>query len=138
MDREVGLTFVLLVSLAAFIPVLLTYGGEISPVVDDGEVYTEEGAVDIALGFLLNSPTFRTGIHESVNVTGVSRAGTLTPNWVVRVDFVCLYPAYGSLVGLPKDPMYTPHSISVVVEEGVVVSAVVEGVWDEMAQETIN
>jgi len=137
MDREVGLTFVLLVSLAAFIPVLLTYSVEIPPVVDDSEVYTEEGAVDVALGFLLNSPTFRTGIHESVNVTGVGRAGALTPNWVVRVDF-CLYSAYGDLVGLPKDPTYAPHLISIVVEEGVVVSVVVDGVWDEMAQKTIN
>jgi hypothetical protein len=87
---------------------------------------------------LLNSPTFRTGIHESVNVTDVSRVGTLTPNWVVRVGFVCLYPAYGDLVGLPRDPTYIPHSISIVVDEGVVVSAVVDGVWDEMAQKTIN
>ena len=47
MDREVGLSFVLLVSLAAFIPVLLTCGAEISPVVDDCKAYTEEGAVDI-------------------------------------------------------------------------------------------
>lgn len=87
---------------------------------------------------LLNSPTFRTGIHESVNVTDVSRVGTLTPNWVVRVGFVCLYPAYGDLVGLPRDPTYIPHSISIVVDEGVVVTAVVNGVWDEMAQKTIN
>jgi len=28
--------------------------------------------------------------------------------------------------------------ISIVVEEGVAVSAVVDGVWDEMAQKTIN
>ena len=94
--------------------------------------------VDIPLESLLNSPIFRTGIHESVNVTEVSRAGTLTPNWVVRGGFVCLYPAYGDLVGLQKDPTYTPHSISIVVDEGVVVSAVVDGVWDEMAQKTIN
>lgn len=73
---------------------------------------------------LLNSPTFRTGIHESVNVTDVSRAGTLTPNLVMRVSFVCLYTAYSDLLGLPKDPTYTPHSISIVVDEGVVVSAV--------------
>jgi hypothetical protein len=117
---------------------LLTCGGEISPVVDDCKVYTEEGAVDIALEFMLHSPTFRTGIHESVNVTSVSWAGTLTPYWVVRVDFVYLYPAYGNLVGLLKDPTYAPHLISIVVEEGVVVSAVVDGVWDEMAQKTIN
>jgi len=67
-----------------------------------------------------------------------SRAGTLAPNLVVRVGFVCLYTAYGDLVGLPKDPTYIPHSISIVVDEGVVVSAVVDGVWDEMAQKTIN
>jgi hypothetical protein len=57
---------------------------------------------------------------------------------VLRVDFVCLYLAYGNLVGLPKDPTYAPHLISIVVEEGVVVSAVVDIIWDEMAQKTIS
>jgi hypothetical protein len=60
------------------------------------------------------------------------------PNWVVRMDFFSLYPAYGNLVWFPKDPTYAAHLISIVVEEGIVVSAVIDDVWDEMAQKTIN
>jgi hypothetical protein len=63
---------------------------------------------------------------------------TLTPTWSVRMDFVCLYPAYINLVGLPQDPTYTPHSISVVVEEGGVLCVVVDGVWDELNQKMIG
>ena len=57
---------------------------------------------------------------------------------MVRVDLVSLYPAYGNLVGLPKDPTYASHLISIVVEEGIVMSAVVDNVLDEMAQKTIH
>jgi len=69
-----------------------------------------------------------------MSVTGVDRARTLRPTWSMRMDFVCLYPVYGNLVGLLQDPTYTPHSISVVVEEGVVLCAVIDGVWNELNQ----
>lgn len=119
------------------VPALLTYG-ELAPVVDDAEVYMEEEAIEVTLEFLFSSPTFRTGVPESVSVTSLNRARTLMPTWSVRMDLVCKYPAYGNLVGLLQDTTYTPHPISVVVEEVVVLCVVVDGVWDELNQKMIG
>jgi len=101
--------------------------------------YTEQGAIDAALFYLRNSPTFKhDGILESINVTGVYRARTPIPTWLVVIEFDCANSGYGDRTGQIVLEVETHHEIAVIVEEGVVIQAAIDGEWDEMAQEPLE
>jgi hypothetical protein len=101
--------------------------------------YTEQGAIDAALFYLKNSPTFKfDGMLESINVTGAHRARTPIPTWLVTIEFDCAHSGYGDRMGQIVLEVETPHEIYFIVEEGVVISAVIDGEWDEMAQKYIE
>ena len=101
--------------------------------------YTEQGAIDAALFYLKSSPTFKyDGILESINVTGAYQARTPIPTWLVVIEFDCANSGYGDRTGQILLEVETHHEIGVIVEEGVVVSATIDGEWDEMAQELIE
>jgi len=101
--------------------------------------YTEQGAIDAALFYLKTSPTFKhDGILESINVTGAYRARTPIPTWLVVVEFDCANSGYGDRTGQILLEVETHHEIGVIVEEGVVIQAAIDGEWDEMAQEPLE
>jgi hypothetical protein len=101
--------------------------------------YTEQEAIGVALFYLKNSPTFKyDGIHESINVTGVYRARTPTPTWMVVIEFNCANSGYGDRIGQILHEVETYHEIVIIVEECKVINAVIDGMWDEMAQESIE
>ncbi|TET73314.1 hypothetical protein E3J39_00440 [Candidatus Bathyarchaeota archaeon] len=101
--------------------------------------YTEQGAIDAALFYLKTSPTFKhDGILESINVTGAYRARTPIPTWLVVVEFDCANSGYGDRTGQIVLEVETHHEIGVIVEEGVVIQAAIDGEWDEMAQEPLE
>jgi hypothetical protein len=101
--------------------------------------YTEQGAIDAALFYLKNSPTFKhDGMLESINVTGAYRARTPTPTWLVVIEFDCANSGYGDRTGQIVLEVETHHEVSIIVEEGVVIRATIDGEWDEMAQKPIE
>lgn len=102
------------------------------------EAYTEEEAIAAALNYLRNCPTFRfDGIPESVKVVGVE---TLRSPWTweVSIAFDCRHAGYGDRTGKILAQVISPHLIRVVVRKGVIVSAIIDGVWDELAQKLIT
>ena len=101
--------------------------------------YTEQGAIDAALFYLKNSPTFKhDGMLESIKVTGTNRARTPIPTWLVVIEFDCANSGYGDRTGRIVLEVETHHEIAVIVEEGVVIQAAIDGEWDEMAQEPLE
>ena len=98
--------------------------------------YTEKGAIDAALYYLENSPTFKyDGMLDSINVTGAYKARTPTPTWLVVVEFDCANSGYGEKTGQIVLEVETHHEMSVIVVEGEVTSATIDGEWDEITQE---
>jgi hypothetical protein len=101
--------------------------------------YTEQGAIDAALFYLKTSPTFKhDGMLESINVTGAYRARTPIPTWLVVIVFDCTNSGYGDRMGQILLEIETHHEIAVIVEEGVVIQATIDGVWDAMAQKHVE
>ena len=101
--------------------------------------YTEQGAIDAALFYLKNSQTFKyDGILESINVTGAYRARTPIPTWLVVIEFDCLHSGYGDRDGQMLLQVISPHQIGVIVEEGKVTQATIDGKWDVITQEEIE
>ena len=96
--------------------------------------YTEDNAIAAALNYLRNCPTFRfDGIPESVQVVGVE---TLRSPWTweVSIAFECRHAGYGNRTGKMLAQVISPHQIRAVVQRGDIVSAIIDGVWDELAQ----
>jgi len=100
-------------------------------------LYTKEKAIETAKEFLLNCPTFKfDGISESVRVIG---AYTLRSpwTWMVQLNFTCAHSGYGNRTGLVLLQVLTDHEISIVVQKGVVIRAIIDDVWDEANQKLL-
>jgi hypothetical protein len=132
MDRKVSVVLALMIT--GLFPAASIYAWQ-----NRAPSYTEEGAIDIALNYLKNSPTFKfDGILDSINVTGAFRARTPTPTWVITMDFMCSHSGYGDRDGQMLLQVITPHTMAVTIVEGKVTEAAIDGQWDEMAQEPLE
>ncbi|MCW3991364.1 MAG: hypothetical protein NWE79_01535 [Candidatus Bathyarchaeota archaeon] len=119
--------------IAGFFPALTLYAWQAQA----GE-HTEQEAMDMAVHFLRNGPTFKfDGIPESLSVKGAFRARTPIPTWSVVIEFKCRHADYGDRTGRVLAQVVTPHEIAVIVEEGRVIRAVVDEVWDELNQREV-
>lgn len=100
--------------------------------------YLEEESRDIAREFVENSPTFEfDGIEESLELVE-----TLYPDilyaWQFVFRFESRHAGYGDRTGQVLAQVITPHRSIITVEEGEVVSAVLDGKWDMMNQEMLD
>ena len=126
---DIKLSVVLAIIVAGIFPALSIYVWQVKPM-----EYSEEGAIDLALHFLRNSPTYRfDGIPDSIRVVGVE-ALRRPYTWEVTIAFQCLHAGYGDRTGKMLAQVITPHEILVVVEEDRVVRAIVDDKWDELEQ----
>jgi len=99
------------------------------------ELVTEQESERIALEFVRSSPTFSfDGISDTLRLTGSEAAG---PNrWRFHFTFQCRHAGYGNRSGMVMAEVITAHQAEVVVEEGKVVYAVLDGRWDMLKQES--
>ncbi|MCD6360183.1 MAG: hypothetical protein J7M38_04900 [Armatimonadetes bacterium] len=129
------INIIVAVALMCIFPVLTIYSGLHSPTV---EPY-EEQVVDIATGFLMESPTFRfDGIDGSIKVIDVVAAESYPIQYYVYINFTCAHAGYGDRTGWILAQVITDHTAVVVVSEEEVQGAVIDGVWDEYTQTEMN
>ncbi|MBN1682018.1 hypothetical protein JW865_00505 [Candidatus Bathyarchaeota archaeon] len=96
---------------------------------------------DTALVYLKNSPTFKfDGILESVELVECWQAQTFAyPSfWQVSIEFECAHAGYGDRTGQFLAQVITPHKITIHVTEGEITMAVIDDIWDEIAQKMIK
>lgn len=94
----------------------------------------------MAREFLVNSSTFRyDGMEETLE-----QVETLYPDpidrsylWLFVFTFRCRHAGYGDRRGQTLLEVITPHIAHIVVQEGRVVSAVMDECWDMIAQKMI-
>jgi hypothetical protein len=95
-------------------------------------------AVDLAQEFISESSTYLfDGISGRINVTDVQTHESWHPRYVVTVIFESGHAGYGDRSGQMLAQVVTPHTAVVTVMEGEVVSAVIDGRWDELSQESV-
>ena len=93
---------------------------------------------EIALDFLFNGPTFSfDGITSSVEVTETYSMESYPVQYVVVIAFQTRNAGCGDRAGTFIAPVITDHMIRVTIVEGEIVSAVIDGNWDELNQEQI-
>ncbi len=95
-----------------------------------------EEAKQLALEFLRNAPTFCfDGIEGTMEVVDTLIAESYPVQYFISVKFDCSQPGYGDRTGLVLAQVITEHEVRVVVVNGEVTSAIIDGVWDELIQQ---
>lgn len=131
MDRKLSVVIALLVT--GIFPAASLYA------IQSGQLsYTERAAIDDAKTYLKNSPTFQfDGIEDSINVTDVYR-DEKNGTWKVTITFNCAHSGYGDRTGDFLLQVITSHKAKIIVEDGKIVSAVIDEKWDMIEQKMIN
>jgi hypothetical protein len=89
----------------------------------------------IAVHFLKNSPTFKfDGIETSIEVLDSKSLERYPVLYVMEIGFTSSSAGYGDRSSGIVAQVLTDHKIVVQVENGAVVSAIIDGVWDELIQ----
>ncbi len=98
--------------------------------------YTEEESLEIAQEFVLNSPTYKFDGQE-LNYVETNKA-QCQYCWAFTFEFTSRHGGYGNRSKQMLTQMMTKHTAKVTVENGKVVAAVLDDVWDMINQEMID
>ena len=126
MKRIHWFSAIVLLAVASLTLSVYLYGTAPSPILDESE------AVEAAMDFLMNYPTFTfDGIEDSIVIDEVIQ---VQQGWSVRINFNCSHPGYGNRIWQPLLQVITPHQILITMREDGPSYAVIDYVWDEIAQ----
>lgn len=94
---------------------------------------------DIALKYIKDGPTFSfNGITTTLKVTDVIINKSNPSQYTVMVGFQCLHGGYGDRTDQIITQAITPHTAVVTVVDGKVISAVIDGAWNEATQRPVT
>lgn len=101
------------------------------------QVYTEEDAQNIAVDYIKNAPTFAfDGVEKTLQVTSVKPLDC-KGCFEVTVQFSCKNVGFGNRSNAFLTAKTSSHTAAVRVEKGKVTQAIIDGIWDEMAQKSV-
>ncbi|MBN1369688.1 MAG: hypothetical protein JW954_05585 [Dehalococcoidaceae bacterium] len=113
--------------LAVLLPVLATGCGQ-------AQMHTEESSRKVAEEFVRQEATFRfDGIPETLEVASTTAIGE---GWQFAIEYESRHAGYGDRSGEALLEVITPHTCLVTVENGEVVSAVMDQKWDMIEQQS--
>ena len=99
---------------------------------------SQEESQEIARQYVTDEPTF---VFDGMGET-LALVNTTTLKcpycWEFAYQFDCRQAGYGNRTGLMVAQVITPHTARIVVQEGNVTSAVMDGSWDMMGQKLIG
>jgi hypothetical protein len=99
---------------------------------------SQEESQEIARQYVINEPTF---VFDGMGET-LALVNTTTLKcpycWEFAYQFDCRQSGYGNRTGFILAQVITPHTARIVVQEGKVTSAVMDGKWDMMGQKLIG
>lgn len=121
---------IIAVALLSFFPALTIYTGLNAPTI----VFSEEQAILITTQYLKSSPTFSyDGIEESIELVNVDTI-RMPNTWSVTLSFDSTHSGYGDRTGEILLQVITPHTMTIMVSNGEVLSAVTDETYDEIAE----
>ncbi len=102
-------------------------------------IYSEQNAVDTALQFVEDSPTYGwDGIKGSIELVKVYKMRNPNAIWEVVVAFTSSNAGYGDRSDQMVATVLTDHVIKVTVEGDLITSAVTDEVWDELSETEVE
>jgi hypothetical protein len=132
MDRTVGIfsaSTLVLIFIAAF---MVT-----SPAGDHSPAGGVDAAIQVAKGFVTGEATYRfDGMADTLKLDAT---GTFPEpgKYEVTCDFTSAHGGYGDRTGVVVTEALTPHRCVLIVSNGQVTSALMDGSYDMIAQRTI-
>jgi hypothetical protein len=98
-----------------------------------------ERAEGLAREFLVQAPTFKfDGIPETINITETRILERFPIQYIVVIDFDSRHAGYGDRTGQMLAQVITRHRAEITVVSDNVVSAILDGQWDEITQKMIS
>lgn len=120
------LNTIIAIALVGLFPALSIYAGS------QGDGFTQENAVLIATQFLQGSPTFAfDGMEDTIEVVDVVTL-RMPYAWSVTIKFTSRNGGYGDRTDQMVLTVLTEHEMVIIVQEGQVISAKTDGVFDEI------
>jgi len=102
---------------------------------DMPRMFTTEAVLDIAQQFIKSSPTFAFDvIEETLSLELVAIRESFPEQFVMEADFDSLHGGYGDRTDEMVIQVITPHTMNLVVINGEITSAILDGKWDELNQ----
>ncbi len=102
---------------------------------DMPHTFTTEAVLGITQEFIKSSPTFAfDGIEETLSLELVAIRESFPEQYVIEADFDSLHGGYGDRTDEMVIQVITPHTMNLVVINGEVTSAILDGKWDELNQ----
>lgn len=99
----------------------------------------ESPQVQIAKNFVVSSPTFAfDGMTDTLTVLDEVILESFPEQYVITIGFTSLHGGYGDRTDQIVTQALTPHVIIVTVVRNEVVSAVIDGKWDELNQQMLE
>lgn len=102
------------------------------------KVVPEQDSQNIAVDFLRSSATFRFDGMENTLKLVWSRADEKAYRWEFHYEFESRHAGYGDRNGLMLAQVITDHRVQIVVEQGKVIYAVLDGKWNMLRQKIIE
>jgi len=97
--------------------------------------FTSEAVLGIAQQFIKSSPTFAfDGMEETLSLELVAIRESFPEQYVIEADFDSLHGGYGDRTDEMVIQVITSHTMNLVVINGEVTSAILDGKWDELNQ----
>jgi hypothetical protein len=95
-------------------------------------------AIDAALKFVRGSPTFAfDGIEDTLKLETVNMMKSLPEQYNIIVSFDTRHDGFGNREGQILAQIITPRTMSIIISEGQVISAITDGVWDEISSQYV-
>ena len=135
--RRCLLLLVSLLAVASVFVLAACSSGEAGPNTGNKGI-SQEDSKEIARQYVINDPTFQfDGMMETLALASTSTL-KCPYCWEFAYQFDCRQAGYGNRTGLMVAQVITPHTASIVVQEGKVTSAVMDSYWDMMGQKTMG
>ena len=101
---------------------------------------TEEHSLEVARQFIRNSPTFKfDGVEESLELVDTWWFSPDIPDtWEFIFAFKSRYTGYGDRKNQGLLRIETFHIADIIVQEGEIYSAIIDGGWDMIKQEIVS
>lgn len=92
-------------------------------------------ALGVAQRYVVTSPTFEfDGDINSLKTEYVGATKSIPPQYIFKATFESSHGGYGNRQGQVLTQMITPHTMTILVAEGKLVSAVTDETWDELKE----
>lgn len=96
-------------------------------------IVDEEAIMGLAREFVLSSPTFAfDGMEDTLKIGAVIVLESYPEQYALEARFTSSHGGFGDRTDQIVTQVLTPHVMEIIVYEGVVISAVTDGQWDEL------